>query len=233
MGLPAPAAGQEAAAQEKTAAETPAPRFTLQVSAKQIVVRVTPDANARALAAVSRGQELNADLQQGDWFRIPVAGPNGRGMGWVKQEEGEYGDLVLEVSVARDINPTPLLIGTDDYDPLDDDAITHNIVNGQRQAVAVAPVYDSQLPPPEAALPRESVPVPDRWRIMQALDFRFPFYDPYHQNVLKGDLPVAPGHFPEWFFSLGLISDTTYEMRRLPVPVAPQTSANPLSLIHI
>lgn len=226
LGLPAFASVQEAT----TTAEVAAPRFTLQVSAKQVVVRAAPDANARALAAVSRGQELNADLQQGDWFRIPLAGPAGRGLGWVKQEDGEYGELVLEVSTARDINPVPLLIGTDEYDPLDEDAIARNTVNGQRQAIAVAPVYDSQLPPPEALLPRESVPVPDRWRIMQALDFRFPFYDPYHQNVLKGDLPVAPEHYPEWFFSLGLISDTTYEMRRLPVPVAPQTSANPGAL---
>ena len=32
--------------------------------------------------------------------------------------------------------------------------------------------------------------MPDRWRIMQALGFKFPLYDPYNQNVLKGDLPV-------------------------------------------
>ncbi|MCD6062025.1 MAG: hypothetical protein K0S16_2336, partial [Moraxellaceae bacterium] len=77
------------------------------------------------------------------------------------------------------------------------------------------------------ALPRESVPVPDRWRIMQALGFRFPLYDPYNQNVLKGDLPVLQHLAPDLFFNLGLISDTTFEMRGLPTPVGPQTTGQP------
>ena len=33
--------------------------------------------------------------------------------------------------------------------------------------------------------------MPDRWRIMQALGLKAPWFDPYHQNLLKGDLPLT------------------------------------------
>ncbi len=98
----------------------------------------------------------------------------------------------------------------------------------------------SQVPAPAPALPRETLPVPDRWRIMQALGVRFPWYDPYDQNVLKGDLPIGrepafARRFPalaarlgdRWFVSLGAVSDTVLEARRIPTPVAPQASARP------
>jgi hypothetical protein len=99
------------------------------------------------------------------------------------------------------------------------------------------PVDPLQVPAPTRLAPREAPPVPDRWRIMQALGFKFPLYDPYNQNVVKGDLPlwndawlrerfpkIADKLKPDWFFSLTAISDTLLEYRRLPTPVAPQTS---------
>src|SRR5438309_972875 len=58
---------------------------------------------------------------------------------------------------------------------------------------AVVPVIDpSQVPGPSPLLPRESLSVPDRWRIVDQLgivDMRW--YDPYNPNTLKGDRPVA------------------------------------------
>ena len=89
----------------------------------------------------------------------------------------------------------------------------------------VPPVADpSQVPPPMANAPRESLPVVDRWRIMQALGLVHPWYDPYHQNVLKGDLPVGEepwvkSRFPalarrlgsDWFVNVGAVSDTLVE----------------------
>ena len=36
----------------------------------------------------------------------------------------------------------------------------------------------------------EILPLPDRWRIMETLGFKHPWYDPYNQNVWKGDLPM-------------------------------------------
>lgn len=70
----------------------------------------------------------------------------------------------------------------------------------------------------------EFVPVPDRWRIMEALGFKYPWYDPYNQNVWKGDKPI---HDDDWFLSLIGISDTIIEPRSIPTPVGPQSSQNP------
>lgn len=91
--------------------------------------------------------------------------------------------------------------------------------------VAIPVIDPSQVPPPQPNLPRESVAVPDRWRIMQSLGFKFPLFDPYNQNVIKGDLPVLQNTLgPDWFFNLGIIADTLYEQRNFPVPVPPATS---------
>ena len=89
------------------------------------------------------------------------------------------------------------------------------------------PVDASQVPAPAMETRRETLPVPDRWRIMQALGLRSSWLDPYNQNVLKGDLPIAsePGFqrrfpalaerlAPDWFVNLGAISDTLVEARR-------------------
>lgn len=108
----------------------------------------------------------------------------------------------------------------------------------------VPPVADpSQVPPPTAAARRETLPVADRWRIMQALGLRGPWYDPYNQNVLKGDLPIAQEDWfrkrfphlaerlsPDWFLNVGLVSDTLLEARRLPTPVGAQTAERPGSV---
>jgi len=71
-------------------------------------------------------------------------------------------------------------------------------------------------------LPHPVVPVPDRYRIVEAIGVNERWFDPYNQNTLKGDRPILGTK--DWFFSLGVISDTVYEPRRLPTPVAPATS---------
>ncbi len=210
-----------------SAAAKTATGFELQVLARQLKVYDAPDDKGVVISGVTRGQMLHADLQQGEWFRIPVESASARGFGWVRQMPDEYDDMSLSVLPARAAQQDPLLIGTAEADPLRADAISRSTLHGQPRSIAPAPQYENQIAPPDALLPREFVPVPDRWRIMQSLDFRFPLIDPYNQNVLKGDLPIAPESFPEWFFNLGLISDTTFEMRRIPVPVAPQTSGSP------
>ena len=110
-----------------------------------------------------------------------------------------------------------------------------------------------RAPPPEA-FPTEQFPVPDRWRIMtglcpargtsQTLLELYPNLrqvchsrrDPFHQNLLKGDLPLAPGKRPgflkgdDWFLTLNAISDTVIEPRTFPIPVGVQASERPGSL---
>ncbi len=81
-------------------------------------------------------------------------------------------------------------------------------------------------PPPRDAV-GEFLPVPDRWRLMEALGFSYPWYDPYNQNIWKGDKPIHSG---DWFLSLLGISDTVIEPRSFPLPVAPATTNDPDSI---
>ncbi|HUI25850.1 MAG TPA: hypothetical protein VL403_07155, partial [Candidatus Kryptonia bacterium] len=71
------------------------------------------------------------------------------------------------------------------------------------------------------------VPRADRWRIGVPEYQRYPdqageypytaghWWDPYHQNVLKGDYPIVGQHT---FLALSASSDTLIEGRRVPVP---------------
>src|SRR4051794_22215767 len=65
----------------------------------------------------------------------------------------------------------------------------------------VAPVMDpNAVPPPQLALPREFIPIPDRWRLVDALGLhKENVFDPYNQNVLKGDKPIFG---EDWFLNL-------------------------------
>ena len=91
---------------------------------------------------------------------------------------------------------------------------------------ALQPIDPKQVPPPSPFEPRATVSVPDRWRIMDTLGFKFPWYDPYNHNVLKGDKPFEPfaQWGPDWFLAVSVISDSLVEIRRLPTPVGAQSS---------
>ena len=68
----------------------------------------------------------------------------------------------------------------------------------------------------------EFAAIPDRWRIVSALGYAERLWDPYNgNNVLKGDRPAFG---EDWFVSLALISDSTFEGRSIPTPVAIPTS---------
>ncbi len=99
--------------------------------------------------------------------------------------------------------------------------------------------------PPER-FPMDSLPLPDRWRLLSAFcptqdvytalrDVCAPATDPYRQNLLKGDIPLdisrlpswVPLHGDDWFISLTAISDTVVEPRTFPIPVGVQTTERP------
>jgi hypothetical protein len=70
----------------------------------------------------------------------------------------------------------------------------------------------------------QSIPVPDRWRIVDSLDpnaYGQNFFDPYHRNTLKADKPV----FGDWFFNLNAFSDSVLELRDIPTAVGGATTA--------
>jgi hypothetical protein len=75
---------------------------------------------------------------------------------------------------------------------------------------------DYQIPPKYTA-------IEDRWRLPVDLGLMNErWYDPYNFNVLKADRPFAG---KDWFFNLGLLSDTVAEPRRLPPTLASGSTA--------
>jgi hypothetical protein len=90
------------------------------------------------------------------------------------------------------------------------------------------PCDPARLPDADPNALDEFAELPDRWRIVSLLGYRENLLDPYHgNNWLKGDRPAFG---EDWFFSLGLVSDSVAEPRRFPVPVAAGDSGDPGSL---
>ncbi len=211
------------------------PTALLQVFDKRVLVHAKPDTESKAIGEFFKGQLVDAFEEQAGWYRVRIQDSLlGITDGWLQQNTGEPDQPALGV-----FEPRPY-----SNDALSEQAGTgirpaHNATTGVAPVgvmraipgrdtilaprdVAIPVIDPSQVPPPQPNLPRESVAVPDRWRIMQSLGFKFPLYDPYNQNPIKGDLPVLQDMLgPDWFFNLGVIADTLYEERRFPVPVPP------------
>ncbi len=99
---------------------------------------------------------------------------------------------------------------------------------------------------PSGVLPTESqssshfVPVFDRWRLGQQDSDRYgkghpimddypgikgAWWDPYNQNVLKGDYPIVGQHV---FLNITALSETLFEARQVPTPTTPfEATRNP------
>jgi hypothetical protein len=96
----------------------------------------------------------------------------------------------------------------------------------RRQVIErAAPAHISPLPRPGLADYVAAVPLPDRWRIVDTLGYKERWWDPYNRNVLKADRPVNG----DWFFNLGLVSDTVYELREVPTPIGAISTGDPRS----
>ncbi len=199
----------------------------VQVVAPEVRLFDEPDAAALAVGLSARGQLLTVLEQKGDWFRVRIK-TEPETFAWVLREPAEFGEYSIDlIYAAGDTSFAREAIGASD---LSVPAIDEARPGGQpTRVVTLPPIDPDQLPPPQANLPRESVPVPDRWRLMQALGFKFPWYDPYNQNILKGDKPMKiPGlKGDDWFFSLLGISDTMLEFRSTPLPVSQQIGLRP------
>jgi hypothetical protein len=130
---------------------------------------------------------------------------------------------------------------------MDDDFVTQ-IIEGRRRP-GYQPDLPDQLtqdnvgalrPPPPEAFPgmEDQLPVPDRWRLIETLGVvKERWFDPYHQNTLKGDraidrskVPWLPIKGDDWFFVANLVSDSVFEPRTFPIPVGVQTTERPGSL---
>jgi hypothetical protein len=92
----------------------------------------------------------------------------------------------------------------------------------------VPQVYNAgALERPASYYPRETISIPDRWRLIDTLGLvNDNIWDPYNQNTYKADKPIHG----DWFLNLAAISDTVVELRDIPTPVGPQTSNDSGSL---
>jgi hypothetical protein len=88
-----------------------------------------------------------------------------------------------------------------------------------------SPLGYTSRPTPVQTSP-DFVPILDRWRLgfpdwnryerrLDAPYVRGRWWDPYNQNVLKGDYPVIG---QKYFLSVSAISDSLLELRRIPLP---------------
>lgn len=101
----------------------------------------------------------------------------------------------------------------------------------QPQNLPPRPGFPDRGPPPAVSpVPRPgvadyvgSVPVPDRWRIVDSLGYAQNLWDPYNRNILKADKPIVG----DWFFNVTLFSDSAYVARNLPSAVGSSSTANP------
>jgi hypothetical protein len=90
------------------------------------------------------------------------------------------------------------------------------------------PCDPARLPDADPNALDEFPELPDRWRIVSLLGYPENLLDPYHgNNWLKGDRPAFG---EDWFFNLGVVSDSVIEPRRFPVPVAAADGGDPGSL---
>jgi hypothetical protein len=203
-----------------------APIMTVQVAAPRIRLLRTPDEKAGVVAEVDRGRLLDVLSRQGDWYLVRLSDLPGA-TAWVKQSPTAYGEPALIPFIAPGTavgaKPGPVryaeeAIGSG-QEPGQQTGLARPGPRG-RPLVTLPPATGLELPAPAPNLPRESLPLPDRWRLMQALGFKFPWYDPYHQNVLKGDIPVRELG-DDIFINVGAVVDGLAEFREVPIPVNP------------
>ena len=93
---------------------------------------------------------------------------------------------------------------------------------GRRAPGRIPPTGPEPVVNPDAAptpLPFEQggqMPVPDRWRIVDALGRIENPLDPYNTNTLKADKPVFGD---DWFVNVGAVADTLYQPARVPTGI--------------
>jgi len=146
-------------------------------------------------------------------------------------ETGAKSDTGPTVIDASQSVPKPVKMAQKDTVPATQDSTETRDIPGRLRNYEKPVLQNNQgavsAPPPEA-FPTDWIPVPDRWRIVDALGVGGQWWDPYNQNVIKGDRPILGTN--DWFLDLTGISDSVAELRSFPTPVSIQTTQRPGSL---
>jgi len=107
---------------------------------------------------------------------------------------------------------------------------TQNSDFRQPGAIITAPVDNpptadnGAVAPPSPDLPYDSIPVPDRNRLIEVLGVHDNPLNPYTQSTLKGDRPIFG---QDWFITLDMLSDTLVQPQSLPTPSGAVSSSRP------
>lgn len=196
----------------------------LQVAAPSLALRASPLKESRVVGTAARGMLLHTLEQRAQWYRVATT-PGAKDSAWVLDEPIAHGDRTLIPYAGQgSVRYAETDLGTNQAPSAEIGRWRPD--NHGRKLVTLPPTKETQIPPPAPNLPRESLPLPDRWRLMQALGFKFPWYDPYHQNVLKGDLPI-PALGDDVFANVGVLLDGLGEFREVPIPVNPTVAFGP------
>lgn len=169
-----------------------------------------------------------------------VAAQDGLGMSPTGQTEGQEERQPIALD---DLVPPPPPENWREI--LGEDAAQFELLDGRRRP-GYQPARPEALtqdnigalrPPPPQAFPamEDQLPLPDRWRLIETLGVVTErWFDPYHQNTLKGDRPINPSKVKwlpikgkDWFFALTGVSDTVLEPRTFPIPVGIQYPVRP------
>lgn len=180
----------------------------------------------RPIATLRAGTRVKADWRDGDWYRVRL--DDGR-VGWMLRvvDSGVSNFSAAAAPAPRVAAPTqPVIAAKEEPSPLGsvpDDQVSRARPMGKPLKEEIPPIDPLRVEPPTRLDPRETIPLPDRWRLADQLKLVNPrWLDPYNPNVLKGDRPVFGTS--DWFFNFGVVSDTLIELRRVPTGVGPQTS---------
>ena len=194
----------------------------VQVAAQRLTLHAQPDDTAAVIRDVVRAEVLTVVDVQSDWYGIALDSTSEL-KGWIRQtwlaQEGQWALQSLR-------GPGPAGVA-DDHTGVQAPATDWSRPVSVKRLVTLPPADPRQIPGPDVNLPRETIPLPDRWRLMQALGYQFPWYDPYHQNVYKGDIPWPNAPIQDLFVNIGVVSDNLIEHRSVPTPVAGTLSVRP------
>ena len=219
---------------------TTSERFLLTVEIPEIQMHERPDLNSAVVGRLEQGTQVEANQKSGDWYQIRRASG---AFAWVLNTKYPTGAALdqrpfpADSRIATETGSPPR--GSQESASQDSGRSTpagtggeDNIERARPQGVPLEPRFPlidpSRVAAPSPLLIGETIPVPDRWRILKNAGLvKYSLLDPYNPNVLKGDLPVLEKQLgKEWFFNLGVLSDTLYEARRLPTPTGAQSTRN-------
>src|SRR5687767_320571 len=222
------------------AAKTAPPeRFLIQVLVPSAPLHEKPDAESPVVGRVEQGVQLEADLKQGEWYRVRRVGAP---PAWILNAKVESGASLAVSPFPPDSRLGTEAAGTDPRAPQSltpeeraaaaqraEPGLDRARPQGQRLEPRLPVIDPSKVDAPTPYALREEVPVTDRWRILKGLGLMpYDVRDPYNPNVLKGDLPVLQKQLgPDWFFNVSAVSDSVVELRSLPTSVGIQSTRRP------